>query len=610
LRINPELQSTAAATADANPRLRVGARLGACERVHRVCGFNDALVGPACSLLMAPSTMPTIHQSLALPVRHVPTPSEHVTSAAMSSMLSDQRGAILVPAIAMGALLVGALYYVASVGDAIVFRTQLQDAADTTAFTGAVWHARGMNMLVVLNVIMSIALGVFALIRIVEVIVLILALIPPLFPVFSQVFRTLVTNVERPVFTGVNTALEVTSALQSGVSSLVPWVGFGAAKGTPTAADTIWPMSMSMLPPIPTPPALQRKMPGNFGKNRLPEKGPGALPVQQDEFGTLCSKGFMIIPKQLVAWIDSMNIPFVGDQLKETSDAILNDVARKVLGAGDGIFCQPAAGMIGKLLELLSEKVCGFADSRTESAEQAVQDEEDRVARENGQDSGRNRNRGGSSGGGSCLGPLGSLLGELTDKNMFTVSSAAMWAPAANGSPTTHIWSYAQATPRMWQTDQKGVARAANGKASPDIGDIPGSSALGEFYFDCAAGWEHACEWDAMWAPGWTARLRRYRPPARELADVGLNTIDVTLDEFERGLGEIIGEKAGEAFHTKTGLPAEGPVSSIVTAFMDTFKVSELYDKFIVQNIENARESSGINEILNPRDAQNPHEVH
>jgi hypothetical protein len=541
---------------------------------------------------------------------------------AASALAHDQRGAILVPAIAMGALLVGALYYVASVGDAIVFRTQLQDAADTSAFTGAVWHARGMNMIVVLNVIMSIALGVFALIRIVEVIVLILALIPPLFPVFSQVFRTLVTNVERPVFTGVNTALDVTSALQSGVSSLVPWVGFGAAKGTPTAADTIWPMSMSMLPPIPTPPALQRKMPGNFGKTRLPEKGPGALPVQQDEFGALCSKAFMIIPKQLVAWIDSMNIPFVGDQLKETSDAILNDVARKVLGAGDGIFCQPAAGMIGKLLELLSEKVCGFANSKTESAEQAVQDEEDRVARENGQannqsnsqdsgrDGGRNRNRGGSAGGGSCLGPLGSLLGELTDKNMFKVSSAAMWAPAANGSPTTHIWSYAQATPRMWQTDQKGVAMASNGKASPNIGDIPGSSALGEFYFDCAAGWEHACEWDAMWAPGWTARLRRYRPPARELADVGLSTISVTLDEFERGLGEIIGEKAGEAFHAKTGLPAEGPVSSIVTAFMDTFKVSELYDKFIAQNIEDARESSGINEILNPRNASNPHEVH
>jgi hypothetical protein len=565
---------------------------------------------------MAPGTMPTIYQRAALHVRHVPTPAAPAARSG-KSLACDERGAILVPAIAMGALLVGALYYVASVGDAIVFRTQLQDAADTTAFTGAVWHARGMNMIVVLNVIMSIALGVFALIRIVEVIVLILALIPPLFPVFSQVFRTLVTNVERPVFTGVNTALEVTSALQSGVSSLVPWVGFGAAKGTPTAADTIWPISMSMLPPIPTPPALQRKMPGNFGKNRLPEKGPGALPVQQDELGTLCSKAFMIIPKQLVAWIDGMNIPFVGDQLKETSDAILNDVARKVLGAGDGIFCQPAAGMIGKLLEMLSEKVCGFADARTDSAEQANQDEADRIARENGQEppsrdndrGSRNRNRGGSSGG-SCLGPLGSLLGELTDKNMFKVSSAAIWAPAANGSPTTHIWSYAQATPRMWPTDQKGVAMAANGKASPNIGEIPGSSALGEFYFDCAAGWEHACEWDAMWAPGWTARLRRYRPPARELADVGLNTIDVTLDEFERGLGEIIGEKAGEAFHAKTGLPAEGPVSSIVTAFMDTFKVSELYDKFIARNIKDARESSGINELLNPRNSQNEHEVH
>lgn len=531
----------------------------------------------------------------------------------------DQRGAILVPAIAMGALLVGALYYVASVGDAIIFRTQLQDAADATAFTGAVWHARGMNMIVVLNVIMSIALGVFALLRIVEVIVLVIALIPPLFPVFSQVFRTLVQNVERPLFRGIDATLDVTSSLQKGVSMLVPWVAFGAAKSTPTAAETIWPISMSMLPPVPTPASLERKLPGNIGKRRLPEKGPGALPVQEDEFGTLCAKGFMIIPKQLAAWFDSLNVPFVGGQLKETSDAIFNDVARKVLGAGDGIFCQPAAGMIGKLLELLSEKVCGFADSKTESAEQAEADEAERQAREKGEDPpdrsssrdsgrGRGRNRGGSSGG-NCLGVLGSLLGELTDKNMFDTSSAAMWAPAANGSPTTHIWSYAQATPRMWQTDRKGIGMAARGQ-TPDIGEIPGSSALGEFYFDCAAGWEHACEWDAMWAPGWTARLRRYRPPARELADVGLNTIDVTLDEFERGLSEIVGEKAGEAFHAKTGLPAEGPVSSIVTAFLDTFQITQLYDRYIAQSIREARERSGLNEILNPRNAQNEHEVH
>jgi hypothetical protein len=519
----------------------------------------------------------------------------------------------------MGALLVGGLYYVASVGDAIIFRTQLQDAADATAFKSAVWHARGMNMLVVLNVVMSIALGVFALLRIVEVIILILCLVPVLFPVCMPIFRTLVFNVERPVFNGVSMALRVTHALQEGVSMLVPWVAFGDAKATPTAAETIWPVSLSMVPPMPTPARVASKLPGNVGHPRLPERGPGALPVQQDEFGTLCSKAFTIIPKQLAAWLG--NVPVVGGTLKETSDAILNDLARKVFGLGDGIFCQPAAGMMGKLIEFLGEKMCGFADGKQEAAEEDAERNE-----QNEQADGGNNNRGGrgsrggrggngngsdadGGGGGTCTDILSTIIGELTDKSSFQVSNAAMWAPAANGSPTTHIWSYAQATPRMWQTDQKGVAFAARGKV-PDIGEIKGSSALGEFYFDCAAGWEHACEWDAMWAPAWTARLRRYRPPVRELADVGLSTVDVALDELQRPLGEIVGEKAGEAFHEATGLPAEGPVSGLVTAFIDTFQISDLYTRYVANNISQAREQSGINEILNPRNHSNPNEVH
>jgi hypothetical protein len=551
----------------------------------------------------------------------------------------DQRGAILVPAVAMGAMLVGALYYVASVGDAVIFRTQLQDAADTTAFKSAVWHANGMNMITVLNVIMSIALGVFALLRIVEVIVLALCLIPPIFPVASKVLETLAIRVERAIFNGVDKTLLVTHNLEKGVSMLTPWVAFGAAKSTPTAAETIWPVSLSLVPPVEFPARLESKLPGNVGVPRLPANGPAALPLQQDKFGNLCAKAFTILPKQLVAWLDGVKIPLLGNQLKKTTDAVLNDVATKVLGVGDGIFCQPAVGAFGTLIEMAADKLCGFANEKTESAEQAQADfeaEEERKreqanggdsTRDNGADSNRTgtqtsgrssssrsgSSRGGAAGGGNiCADVMKPFLAKLTDQLTFdrNVASAAMWAPAANGSPTTHVWSYAQATPRMWQTDRQGIAMAARGSKVPDIGDIPGASALGEFYFDCAAGWEHACEWDAMWAPGWTARLRRYRPPLRELADVGLNAVDVMLDELQRPLGEIVGEKVGEAVHAKTGLPAESPVSSFVGAFVDTFPFAQLYKENVASQIKFRRERSGLNEILNPRRYQNENEVH
>jgi hypothetical protein len=515
----------------------------------------------------------------------------------------DERGAILVPAVVMGALLVGALYYVAAIGDAVIFRTQLQDAADATAFKSAVWHARGMNIIVVLNVIMSIAMGIFALLRMVEVVVLVLCLIPPLFPFCFPLFRTLVTSTERTVFNFVDPAINVAHGLQGAASQIVPWVAFGDAKGTPTYAETIWPISLSMLPNIPIPAGVASKLPANAGRPRMPEKGFGALPVQEDEFGTLCSKGFTLIPKQLAALLG--DAPFIGGKLEDASDAILNDMARKVFGAGDGILCQPAAGMLAQLIEFLGEQMCSYADSRTEQEQDSADQREND---ENNRDRARPRGAAAPTGG-SCLDVLASTIGELGEKYTFHVSTADMWAPAANGSPTTHVWSYAEATPRMWQTDQKGVGTAARGK-TPEIGEVNASSASGEYYFDCAAGWEHACQWDAMWAPAWTGRLRRYRSPVREMQDVGLSLVDVTLDEFERPFEEIVGEKAGEAFHDATGLPAEGPVAGLVTAFMESFPLSDMYNNSVQSSISSARDRSKIDQFLNQRNHAEQNEVH
>ncbi len=54
----------------------------------------------------------------------------------------------------IAAMLVGILYYVWGIGGAVIFRERMQDAADASAFSAAVVHARGMNILVLLNIIM------------------------------------------------------------------------------------------------------------------------------------------------------------------------------------------------------------------------------------------------------------------------------------------------------------------------------------------------------------------------------------------------------------------------------------------------------------------------
>ena len=67
--------------------------------------------------------------------------------------LRDSRGAVLVAGIFMAALLAGSIFFIAGIGRALVQREGLQDAADAVAFTAAVYHARGMNLVALLNVL-------------------------------------------------------------------------------------------------------------------------------------------------------------------------------------------------------------------------------------------------------------------------------------------------------------------------------------------------------------------------------------------------------------------------------------------------------------------------
>lgn len=54
---------------------------------------------------------------------------------------SDESGAMMVIGLFFAFFLVGALYYILGIGQAVLYRERLQDAADTAAFAGAVFKA-------------------------------------------------------------------------------------------------------------------------------------------------------------------------------------------------------------------------------------------------------------------------------------------------------------------------------------------------------------------------------------------------------------------------------------------------------------------------------------
>ncbi len=81
----------------------------------------------------------------------------------MGSLQRDTSGAIMVIAIFMAVIAIGALYYMAGLGDAILAQERMQDAADASAFSSAVIHARGMNVLALINIMMASLLAILVL---------------------------------------------------------------------------------------------------------------------------------------------------------------------------------------------------------------------------------------------------------------------------------------------------------------------------------------------------------------------------------------------------------------------------------------------------------------
>ncbi len=84
------------------------------------------------------------------------------------SLLADDSGAIMVVGVFMAMLLTGFLYYIIGIGNTIIFRERMQDAADAIAFSGAVMHARGMNLIALINIVMALLVSILFAMRLVQ----------------------------------------------------------------------------------------------------------------------------------------------------------------------------------------------------------------------------------------------------------------------------------------------------------------------------------------------------------------------------------------------------------------------------------------------------------
>jgi len=82
-------------------------------------------------------------------------------------LASGTGGAVMVMGLLFACFLASALWYVIGVGDAVLFRDRMQEAADAVAFSSAVVHARGMNFIVVCNLLMFALVAFYSVIAII-----------------------------------------------------------------------------------------------------------------------------------------------------------------------------------------------------------------------------------------------------------------------------------------------------------------------------------------------------------------------------------------------------------------------------------------------------------
>lgn len=145
-------------------------------------------------------------------------------------LVRDDQGAILVLGIFMCACMVGMLWYLAGIGDAIVYRERMQAGADAAAFSGAVLHARGMNLIVLLNIIMACILGIRVALKVVATVLFVVGAILTAIPfpvpialgnIALQVGRA-TDQAARALKQPIDSSIKALNAVQEGIARVVP----------------------------------------------------------------------------------------------------------------------------------------------------------------------------------------------------------------------------------------------------------------------------------------------------------------------------------------------------------------------------------------------------
>lgn len=511
--------------------------------------------------------------SLAFPTAFEPavcngsTTTPHCAKARPAALefANDRRGAIAIVGIAAGAALAMGLWHLVRVGDAAIWRETVQNAADAGAFDNAVLQARGMNVLVFLNLVMALVMSVLLLWRVAEILIVAATIAVGVacgwtgfacaaLPKLADLDRWFISkdpNVSDKVVkicAGINVVEKV-------VATIVPPYAMGHAMLKTTSdypVDSVFVLSPSIAAPTlvsdgtftngfkstflksnnvkqqitecfnkATPSGT--KEPTDYvgqGWDKVAQRRMGlvfSLPVQEGTLSTLCTQAGKFFTTTLPTL-------FAGHEVNPLGWT--GGLVDSLFGSVPNLFCAPAnAGTAPKAKHRVpNKKDKANSASVPKSVENQLNKQIENAC--NGAAIAFNRlsNKEKASaqyndGNGKfdmkkCKADAQaktkdstSELDETGKQAMDCVKPADVWSMTSNGTLFMQSFSWAE-------------------KSAP----FPASDirAQAEMYFDCADKWTvPSCKGLAMWRPHWRARLRRVEPLAdllKQQAGVSLGT--------------------------------------------------------------------------------------
>ena len=472
----------------------------------------------------------------------------------------DTRGAVMMTGLVMSCFLIGGLWFLIGIGDAIVFRDRMQEAADHAAFTSAALHAKGMNFISACNLILLAMFAIHIIMGIIHDILLAICIVSLGFGCGAWLkWRKVWTTYHRimkPVARSIH-GLELLAAYgYPYLGAYKGWrVGRDYGEAAPHKQDlNVMPISTSLVPGNLLVAGVNRA----FRRTTTNPDGTTTTSTPFESDTSTQKKGLPVRAKKnsdVCKKIASMGL-----------DALVGISGRRPSGRVFRVF----KGIVGGLIAARYCNGMGPGDATDAAVRAAVGEGNASVDIENATRSESNRNL-----------PANVEPQELLENVKIDVGGGidpgfdsfwgkdgplVPWAGGRNGSPWYQIWSM-NLMPEHVDVSEHRVGLAARQFGVRTEPTTFAYFAASEFYFDCTYDWGNPeCNADdnAGYAIKWRARLRRLQFPQVGALLSSFGTEFLLNLKAYKDFKKLAGTRAGE----KLGKLGGSVIQSVVDGIM------------------------------------------